>query len=183
MGVDLITKGGFLARGVFALIIGILCFAIPVAMQDLIAYIIGIFLLIISIITGGMAISKEAEIKHRIPVFILSLIGVIIGIMIFISPIWMIVLYTILIAVWLIITGLIDIFLAISLKELPHRFLLWVSGLIAILFGLLIGLTPLPTTGSMLLIILLGIYCLIFGILSIIVGLLMKKGEAIVTIS
>jgi uncharacterized membrane protein HdeD (DUF308 family) len=183
MSIEVITKGGFLSRGIFALIIGILCFAVPIAMQDLIAYIIGIFLLIISIVTGGMTISKDAGITQRIPIFILSLIGVILGILIFISPIWMVVLYTILIAVWLIVTGLVDIFLAISLTDLPHRFLLWVSGFIAIIFGILIGFAPLPTTGSLLLIILLGIYCLIFGIISIIVGLLMKKGDAIASIN
>jgi len=180
MTIEVITRGGFLTRGIFALIIGILFIAVPIAMQDLIAYIIGIFLLIISIVTGGMSISTDAGIKHRIPVLILSIIGVIIAILIFISPIWMVILYTILIAVWLLITGLIDIFLAISLTELPHRFLLWVSGFIAIILGLLIGLAPLPTEGSALLIILLGIYCLIFGVISIIVGLFMKKGDIII---
>lgn len=182
MSVEIITRGGFLARGIFGLIIGILCFAVPVAMQDVIAYIIGIFLLIISIVTGGMAMSPEAGIKHRIPVFILSIIGVIIAVLIFISPIWMVVLYTLLIAIWLIIMGIAEVFLAISLSEIPHRFLLWISGLIAIIFGLLIGLVPIPTAGSMLLIVLIGIYCLLFGIMSIIIGLLMKKGDAVITI-
>lgn len=182
MTAEIITRGGFLARGIFGLIIGILCFAVPVAMQDLIAYIIGIFLLIISVLTGGMAISPESKIAHRIPVFILSLIGVIIAILIFISPVWMVVVYTILIAIWLIITGIAEVGLAISFSEMPHRFLLWISGLIALVFGLLIGVVPIPTAGSMLVIVLIGIYCLLFGIMSIIISLLMKKGDAIISI-
>lgn len=182
MSVEIITRGGFLARGIFGLIIGILCFAVPVAMQDVIAYIIGIFLLIISIVTGGMAMSTETGIQHRIPVLILSIIGVIIAIMVFLSPVWMVVLLTILIAIWLIITGLVEILLAISLVDLPHRFLLWISGLIAIIFGLLIGVVPIPTEGSMLVIVLIGIYCLLFGIMSIIISLLMKKGDAVISI-
>ncbi len=182
MTAEIITRGGFLARGIFGLIIGILCFAIPIAMQNVLAYIIGIFLLIISIATGGMALSPEAEIKHRIPVVILSIIGVILAIMVFLSPVWMVVIYTLLIAIWMIITGLVEVLLAISLVDLPHRFLLWISGFIGILFGILIGAVPIPTAGSMLMILLIGMYCLIFGIMSIIVSLLMKKGDAVITI-
>jgi len=182
MTVEIITRGGFLARGIFGLIIGILCFAVPVAMQDVIAYIIGIFLLIISIVTGGMAMSPDAGIKHRIPVIILSIIGVILAVLVFLSPVWMVVLYTLLIAIWLIITGLVEIVLALSLGDLPHRFLLWISGLIAVIFGVLIGAVPIPTAGSMLVMVLIGIYCLLFGIMSIIISLLMKKGDAIISI-
>ena len=182
MTAEIITRGGFLARGIFSLIIGILCFAVPIAMQNVIAFIIGIFLLIISVATAGMAMSPESGITHRIPVVILSIIGIILAVMIFLSPVWLVVLYTILIAVWLIITGLAEIVLAISLVDLPHRFLLWISGLIAIIFGILIGAVPLPTAGSMLVIVLIGIYCLLFGIMSIILGLLMKKGDAIISI-
>jgi hypothetical protein len=32
MEVEILTKGGLLARGIFALIVGVLCFMIPVGM-------------------------------------------------------------------------------------------------------------------------------------------------------
>jgi len=63
---------------------------------------------------------------------------------------------------------------------MPFRVLLGINGFIAVLFGFLIGFAPIPTGGSMVLIILLGIYCLVFGIISIITGLLMKKGDLII---
>ncbi|MDD1728904.1 MAG: DUF308 domain-containing protein [Methanospirillum sp.] len=179
MEFEVLTKGGMLIRGIFALIIGILCFFLPIGMEAVIAYIIGIFLLIISLVTGGMSISAQQP--GRIPVLILSIVGVIIAVMTFISPFIVVTAITILIAFWAVVTGIAELTLAYALKELPFRVLLGINGFIAVLFGFLIGFAPLPTQGSMVLIILLGIYCLVFGIISIITGLLMKKGDLIIT--
>lgn len=178
MEVEILTKGGLLARGIFALIIGILCFTLPVGMQAVFAYIIGIFLLVISLVTGAIAISESGKVHWGVLIF--SVFGVIIALLMFISPFMMFVALTILIAAWAIVTGIAELVLAFSLKELPFRVLLGISGFFAVLFGILIGFAPLPKEGSLVLIMLIGIYCLILGILSIITGLLMHKGEVIV---
>jgi len=175
---EILTKGGLLARGIFALIIGILCFTLPVGMQAVFAYIIGIFLLIISLITGAISISESGKVHWG--VLILSVIGVIIALLMFISPFAMFVALTLLIAAWAIITGIAELAIAFSLKDLPFKVLLGISGFFAVLFGILIGFAPLPKEGSLVLILLVGIYCLFFGIISIIAGLLMKKGEAVI---
>jgi len=177
---EVLTRGGLLARGIFALIIGILCFIIPAGMQAVIAYIIGIFLLIISLITGTLALSESKKVHW--PVLILSIIGVIIATLAFISPFAMFFALTVLIAAWAIVTGIVELVLAFSVQELPFRVLFGISGFIAVLFGILIGFAPIPAGGSMVLVLLLGIYCLVFGILSTITALLMRKGEAIITI-
>jgi len=180
MDVEILTKGGLLARGIFALIIGILCFTLPIGMQAVFAYIIGIFLLIISLITGAISLSESGKVHWGI--FILSLFGVIIALFMFISPFMMFVALTLLIAAWAIVTGIAELVIAFSLKELPFRVLLGISGFFAVLFGVLIGFAPLPKEGSLVLIMLIGIYCLILGILSIITGLLMHKGEVIAAV-
>ena len=172
---EILTKGGLLARGIFALIIGILCFTLPVGMQAVFAYIVGIFFLIISLVTGGLAISESGKVHWG--VLILSIIGVIIALLAFVSPFAMFFALTILIAAWAIVTGIAELVMAFSLKDLPFRVLLGISGFVAVLFGILIGFAPLPTEGSLVVILLVGIYCVIFGIISIITGLLMKKGE------
>lgn len=115
-------------------------------------------------------------------VLILSIIGVIIALLMFMSPFMMFVALTILIAAWAIITGIAELAIAFSLKDLPFRVLLGISGFIAVLFGIIIGFAPISTTGSVILILLVGIYCLILGIISIITGLLMRKGETIVSV-
>jgi uncharacterized membrane protein HdeD (DUF308 family) len=178
MEVEILTKGGLLARGIFALIIGILCFTLPVGMQAIFAYIIGIFLLIISLVTGAISLSESGKVHWG--VLILSIIGVIIALLMFISPFAMFFALTILIAAWAIITGIAELAIAYSLKELPFRVLLGISGFFAVLFGILIGFAPLPTEGSLVLILLVGIYCLFLGIISIIAGLFMKKGETVI---
>jgi uncharacterized membrane protein HdeD (DUF308 family) len=175
---EILTKGGLLARGIFAVIIGVLCFTLPVGMQAVFAYIIGIFLLIISLVTGAISLSEDGKVHWG--VLILSIIGVIIALLTFMSPFAMFVAVTILIAAWAIITGIAELAIAYSLKDLPLRVLLGISGFFAVLFGILIGFAPLPKEGSLVLILLLGIYCLFFGIISIITGLLIKKGEAVI---
>jgi uncharacterized membrane protein HdeD (DUF308 family) len=177
---EILTKGGLLARGIFALIVGILCFTLPIGMQAVFAYIIGIFLLIISLVTGGLALSESGRVHWG--VLVLSTIGIIIALLTFVSPFAMFVAVTILIAAWAIVTGIAELVIAFSLAELPFRVLLGISGFFAILFGILIGFAPLPGEGSLVLILLIGIYCLIFGILSLITGLLMKKGEVIAAV-
>lgn len=175
---EILTKGGLLARGIFALIIGILCFTLPVGMQAVFAYIMGIFLLIISMVTGAISLSESGKVHWG--VLILSIIGVIIALLMFISPFAMFFALTILIAAWAIITGIAELAIAYSLKEMPFRVLLGISGFFAVLFGILIGFAPLPAEGSVVLILLVGIYCLFLGIISIIAGLFMKKGETVV---
>jgi len=175
---EILTKGGLLARGIFALIIGILCFTIPIGMQAVFAYIIGIFLLIVSLVTGAISISESGKVHWG--VLILSIIGVIIALLIFFSPLVMFLALTLLIAAWAIITGIAELVIAFSLKDLPFRVLLGISGFFAILFGILIGFAPLPTEGSLILIVLLGIYFLFIGIISLIAGLFMKKGEVVI---
>jgi uncharacterized membrane protein HdeD (DUF308 family) len=180
MEVEVLTKGGLLARGIFALIVGVLCFMIPVGMEALFAYIIGIFLLIISIVTGAISLAESGKVHWG--VLILSILGVIIALLMFMSPFMMFVALTILIAAWAIITGIAELAIAFSLKDLPFRVMLGISGFIAVLFGIIIGFAPLPKEGSVILILLVGIYCLILGIISIITGLLMRKGETIVSV-
>jgi len=175
---EILTKGGLLARGIFAVIIGVLCFTLPVGMQAVFAYIIGIFLLIISLITGAISLSEDGKVFWG--VLILSIIGVIIALLMFISPFAMFFALTLLIAAWAIISGIAELAIAYSLKDLPFRVLLGISGFFSVLFGILIGFAPLPKEGTVLLIVLVGIYCLFIGIISIVAGLLMKKGEAVI---
>ncbi|MDO9036020.1 MAG: DUF308 domain-containing protein [Methanoregula sp.] len=175
---EILTKGGLLARGIFAVIIGILCFTLPVGMQAVFAYIIGIFLLIISLVTGAISLSEDGKVHWG--VLILSIIGVVIALLMFMSPFAMFVALTLLIAAWAIITGIAELAIAYSLKDLPFRVLLGISGFFSVLFGILIGFAPLPKEGSLVLILLVGIYCLFIGIISIVAGLFMKKGEAVI---
>jgi len=110
---EILTKGGLLARGIFAVIIGILCFTLPVGMQAVFAYIIGIFLLIISLVTGAISLSEDGKVHWG--VLILSIIGVVIALLMFMSPFAMFVALTLLIAAWAIITGIAELAIAYSL--------------------------------------------------------------------
>jgi len=132
---------------------------------------------------GGFSISSEHPPPHRGGTFLLSVIGVIIAILIFVSPIWLIVLMTFLVALWLIVTGIADVIFAAAIKGAPYRFLLWIAGVIAIIFGLLIAVVPFPTKGALVVVILIGIFGVSYGIISIVAGLLMKKNETLIAVT
>ena len=74
--------------------------------------------------------------------------------------------------------GVSELGLAFSNKTAPHRVLLALSGFIGILFAIILVLTPL--LGAYALVIVLGIYVLVFGLISIFLGLSMGKEKVVV---
>jgi uncharacterized membrane protein HdeD (DUF308 family) len=107
-----------------------------------------------------------------------GVLSILVGIFALITPLIIAMTITIFIAAWALVTGVSDLGLAISHKIPPHRVLLAVSGIIGILFAIVLVLTPI--LGAYALVILLGIYALIFGFISIFLGLSMGKEKVVV---
>lgn len=80
------------------------------------------------------------------------------------------------IAAWSIITGSLEIAAAIRLRRIIHgEWLLVLSGIVSVLFGLLVILAPIA--GALVLAMWVGAYWLIFGVLLISFGLRMRSWE------
>jgi uncharacterized membrane protein HdeD (DUF308 family) len=73
------------------------------------------------------------------------------------------------IAAWAILTGILKVVMAISLRrEIENEWLMGLGGVLSVLFGLILAV--LPGVGLLSLVWLIGIYALIFGIALIVLG-------------
>jgi len=73
------------------------------------------------------------------------------------------------IAFWAIFTGVLEVVMAISLRrEIENEWLMVLSGVLSVLFGLILAV--LPGVGLLSLVWLIGIYTLVFGIVLIVLG-------------
>jgi uncharacterized membrane protein HdeD (DUF308 family) len=158
-------------RGVFAVLFGLLTFLIP-----------GITLLTLVLLFGAYAIldgifdiisAVRAPGRHW-PLVLEGVVGIIIGILTFIWPgiTTMVLLY--LIAFWAIFTGILEIVAGIRLREvIANEWLLILMGVLSVLFGFLILIFP--GAGALAIIIWIGAYALLFGIMLIALALLLRR--------
>jgi len=158
-------------RGVFAVLFGLLTFLIP-----------GITLLTLVLLFGAYAIldgvfdiisAVRAPGRHW-PLVLEGVVGIIIGILTFIWPgiTTMVLLY--LIAFWAIFTGILEIVAGIRLREvIANEWLLILMGVLSVLFGFLILIFP--GAGALAIIIWIGAYSLLFGIMLIALAFLLRR--------
>jgi len=165
-------------RGIVAVIFGILAIAATQVILDVLVYVFGFFAIISGILNAGIGISSD---KTELPKWLLivtGVLGILIGIFALVTPLIIAMTITIFIAAWALVTGVSDLGLAISNKSESHRALLALSGIIGILFSIILVLTPI--LGAFALVIVLGIYALVFGGISIFLGLAMGKEKVVV---
>jgi uncharacterized membrane protein HdeD (DUF308 family) len=158
-------------RGVFAVLFGLLTFLIP-----------GITLLTLVLLFGAYAIldgifdivSAVRAPGHHWPLILEGVVGIIIGILTFLWPgiTTMVLLY--LIAFWAIFTGVLEIVAGIRLREvIANEWLLILMGVLSVLFGFLILIFP--GAGALAIIIWIGAYALLFGIMLIALAFLLRR--------
>jgi uncharacterized membrane protein HdeD (DUF308 family) len=79
-----------------------------------------------------------------------------------------------LIAAWAIVTGVLQVFAAIRLRrELRGEWLLALGGVLSVLFG--IALIFWPASGALALVLLIGAYAVVFGVVLIALGLRLRR--------
>ena len=152
-------------RGALAIVFGILVIAQPgIALPALLglfaayALVDGIF----SIING---IRDRSSNPNWWVLLLEGLVGIAAGIFTFINPALTAVTLVFVVAAWAILTGIMEIWAAIRLREeIQGEFWLGLSGLISIIFGVLLVALP-ALNGILTLLWLVGSYSIIFGVM------------------
>lgn len=131
-----------LVRGVTSLVFGILAFVYPGVTLSLLLAMFGIYVLLDGVI-GLWSVIRGTSEKGRFAVLLQSILGVVIGLVCLIFPTFAIAYLVLLIGLWYMAAGIVQLAGSIVLRrELAHWFLLGLSGLAAVALGLLIVLYP-----------------------------------------
>jgi uncharacterized membrane protein HdeD (DUF308 family) len=124
-------------------------------------------------VDGIFAIATGVGMRRQLSLWWLVVLegvaGIILGVLTFRSPDTTVLVLLSFIAAWSIITGVFEIVTAVRLRKLiENEWLLIVSGIVSIIFGVL--LIAFPGAGALSLVWLIGSYALFFGILTLILA-------------
>ncbi len=178
-----IAKGAWIwavVRGALLIVFGIVAMVAPIGTAVVLAVFIGIFAIVDGIIDLIDAIRHRGASGVGLRVF-LGIVSLLFGIIILVWPGKTIGFMVILIAIWSILIGALQIIANVSIrKEAPGA---WVWGVVAGAIGLIFGIVVLFNLGIGLvaLIWLIGIWAIIFGVALIVLGLQVRKAAKAVT--
>jgi len=166
----------FLARGILALLLGILVPFFPVAAILTIAILFGVY----ALLDGSLALVSAARMSHTdgrwIWLIVEGVVGVAAGAYVLLAPGIAILALVWLIAIWAVATGILALGSAFNVRRHMADEIFWVLGaIVSIVFGLAVFLAP--AIGAWMLIYLLSIYAIIAGIVSIMFAMRLRNAQ------
>jgi uncharacterized membrane protein HdeD (DUF308 family) len=166
--------GWVVLRGVAAVLFGILAFAWPGITLAALVIVWGAYALADGILALVAAYRVRDQGKPFWSLVIVGLLGIAAGIVTFIWPGMTALLLLLFIAAWAVVMGIFQIVAAIRLrKEIQNEWLLALSGVLSVLFGIIMFVQP--GAGALAVIWVIAAYAIVFGILLIWLGLRLKK--------
>ena len=174
--IEALKKGWWLLvlHGVCAVLFGILTFAWPGITLVTLVFLFGAYALVNGIFMLGIAMRAPKGTPGLMTIVLLGVLGIAAGILTFaypgataISLLWII-------AFWAILTGILEVAAAVRLrKEMSNEWMLILSGLLSIVFGVLVILRP--GAGALSILWLIGAYAIVFGVMTLTLAFRMKN--------
>ncbi|KAK0335467.1 hypothetical protein LTR94_012557 [Friedmanniomyces endolithicus] len=170
-------------RGVLALGLGLVCFLFPVSALFAFTMVFAAYAAVDGILSLVAAVNGARNKEERWWVYILrGVVGIAVAALFVMMPIGMTISYAlmtlVMLSVWAIMTGALEIAAAVRLrKEIEGEWLMGLSGLLSLLLGTCIGILlfvdPLATLPSAAWVI--GTYAIIAGVVLLSLGLRLRK--------
>jgi uncharacterized membrane protein HdeD (DUF308 family) len=152
----------FAVRGVVAILFGILAFAWPLITLAVLVLLWGAFALVDGILALVAAIRTDND--HRWGLLFEGIVGIGAGIVTFAWPEITALVLLYIIAVWALLTGILELVAAVRLRRvINNEWWLVLSGIASVLFALV--LLAMPTAGAVAVVWLIAIYAIVFGVL------------------
>lgn len=149
-------------RGVVAVLFGVLAFAWPGRTLVVLVFLWGAYALaegILDVVAG-----LRTNHRHRWALLIEGVVGIAAGVATFVWPGLTALVLVYIIAAWAVVTGIFEVIAAIGLRQvIRNEWLLALSGIISVLFG--IALFVAPGAGALALVWLIAAYAIVEGIL------------------
>jgi len=161
-------------RGVVAVLFGVVAFAWPGLTAEALVLVFGAYALVNGIFTLGLAIRAPSGTPGRGTLLLLGLLGAAAGILTFVYPgntalalLWVI-------AFWAIFTGVVEIAAAIQLRKLlTNEWALLLSGILSVVFGVLV--IARPNAGALSILWLIGTYAILYGIMLLTIAIRLRS--------
>lgn len=174
-----IAKGAWIwavVRGVLAIIFGIIALVAPLTTAAALALVIGIFAIVDGIIDLIDAVRHRGTQGVGFRVF-LGIVSLLFGLVILIWPGKTLAFMVILVAIWSIVIGVLQIIASIGIRKESGSAWVWgvISGALGVVFGILVLVWP--GIGLVSLIWLIGIWAIVFGIALIVLGVQVRKAS------
>lgn len=164
-----------LLRGIVAIAFGVFAFVAPGLTLVTLVLFWGAFTLIDGVLALAHAI-MGGNMGSRWWLALVGLAGIAVGILTFMMPGVTLLLLLWFIAVWSIVLGVFQIVGAIRLRqEIDNEWTLILSGVVSVLFGLVLLLAP--VSGAIGIAWVIGTYAIIFGVLLVMAALRLKKHQ------
>jgi len=169
----------FVLRGIFAILFGLLTFFMPGMALLTLVFLFGVYAItdgVFSIIAAFSHSRAGGEERHEPwwALLVQGVLGIVAGVIAFVLPLGAALALLYLIAAWAIVTGVISIVAAIRLRKvITGEWMLVLSGVLSILFGVLLFAFPGP--GALAVVLWIGAYAVVFGIFLITLGVRLRK--------
>lgn len=161
-------------RGVITILFGLTAILWPTLTLSILIAIFGLYAIIDGVFTIVMSIAGRKERPHS---WLMALDGVVrigAGLIAVIWPGLTSLALVLVIAIWAVVTGIIEIVMAVRLrKEIENEWVLGLGGVLSILLGIV--LFAQPGIGALAGVSLIGFYAILFGILLIVFAVKMQK--------
>jgi uncharacterized membrane protein HdeD (DUF308 family) len=156
----------FLIRGICAVALGIVAFLWPRITLEALVLVFGIYAIIDGVSAIAIGVSGDSLGERWWGMVLVGVLSLIVGILTFAWPAITAIVLLAFIAAWAIVRGIMEIYAAIKLRKLIEReWLLILGAICSILFGVIICAQP--RAGALAIVWIIGIYALVFGILTI----------------
>lgn len=169
--------GVILLRGILAIIFGVLTFVWPGITLITLVLLYGAFALVDGVLALVAAVRGGSPAPRWWLVFV-GVFGIAAGILTVMWPQITTLVLLLFIAAWAIATGVMQIVGAISLrKEIEGEWLLIASGLLSVLFGVLIAVWP--GAGALAMVLVIGSFAIMYGVLLVFFALKLRQHAAV----
>jgi len=163
-----------LLRGIAAIVFGVLAFIWPGVTLAVLVIFFGAYMLVDGILALWAAITGHVATAPRWWLAIDGLLGIAVGLMTFFWPGPTALVLILFIGAWSLVRGIFEIIGAIQLrKEIDNEWMLILSGVLSVIFGL--GVLILPGAGALALIWVIAAYAIVFGITMIALSFRLKQ--------
>jgi uncharacterized membrane protein HdeD (DUF308 family) len=164
-------------RGVLGVLFGILAFAYPGTTLAVLIAFFGAYALIDGILALYFAARAPREHVQIWPFVVEGIVGILAGIGAFVAPLVTAIALETLVAAWMFVTGVFELIAAFRLRHaISGEWILAVTGILSIIAGL--ALWVWPVAGLAAIVVVIGAYALVFGLLLISLGLRVRAWSA-----